>query len=197
MDWKVVVTGTGLASKRPIEGRLFSDADITIAVTKDEVRVNGTAEIDGVPAAVSIAQPLSEDGGVVPGAQQAASLALDREARLKLGLDIEDIVSGTVDAQVRSLDGREGQHYDLDLGRSRLVIPGLGWSKGIGVPATMRFDVIPEEGGSRIENMELSGGGLWLRRLRAAQRWRRARLGEHREVPASSGRRCVSRADPE
>ena len=120
VDWKVVVTGTGLASKRPIEGRLFSDADITIAVTKDEVRVNGTAEIDGVPAAVSIAQPLSEDGGVVSGAQQAASLALDREARLKLGLDIEDIVSGTVDAQVRSLDGREGQHYDLDLGRSWL-----------------------------------------------------------------------------
>ena len=160
VDWKVTVSGTGLASRKPIEGRLFSDADVTIAVTKDQVKVNGTAEIDGVAAAVSIAQPLSEDGGDGAGARQAASLALDRDARLKLGLDIEDIVSGTVDAQVRSLEGREGQHYDLDLGRSRLVIPGLGWSKGIGVPATMRFDVIPEGGGSRVENIELSGEGF-------------------------------------
>jgi hypothetical protein len=40
------------------------------------------------------------------------------------------------------------------------VIPGLGWSKGIGVPATMTFDVIPEEGGSRVENMVLSGEGF-------------------------------------
>ncbi len=62
VDWKVTVTGTDLASKRPIEGRLFSDADVTIAVTKDEVKVNGTAEIDGVAAAVSFAQPLTGSG---------------------------------------------------------------------------------------------------------------------------------------
>lgn len=159
VDWKVVVHGTGLASRKALEGRTFSDADVTITVTRGEVRVDGTARIDGVPAAVSIAQPLSKDGAEVPGAQQAASLALDREARLRLGLDIEDIVSGTVDAQVRSLaDG--GEHYDLDLQRARLVIPGLGWSKGIGVPAAMKFDVLPEAGGSRIENMELSGEGF-------------------------------------
>jgi hypothetical protein len=159
VDWKVVVAGTGLASRKPVDGRTFTDADVTIAVTRDEVTINGNARIDGVRAEVSMAQPLSETGGDAPGAQQAASLALDREARLKLGLDIEDIVSGTVDAQVRSFAGG-GEHYDLDLQRARLVIPGVGWSKGIGVPATMKFDVIPEEGGSRIENMVLSGEGF-------------------------------------
>jgi hypothetical protein len=160
VDWKVTVAATDLASRKPVDGRTFSDADVTIVVTKDEATVDGSARIDGVVAAVSIAQPLSEGGADAAGAVEAASLALDREARLKLGLDIEDIVSGTVDAQVRSLDGRDGQHYDLDLRRARLVIPGLGWSKGVGVPATMRFDVLPEEGGSRIENMELVGEGF-------------------------------------
>lgn len=159
VDWKVVVTGTDLASAKPVDGRTFSDADVTIAVTRDEVTINGSARIDGVRAEVSMAQPLTADGGDAAGSRQAASLALDREARLRLGLDIEDIVSGTVDAQVRSLVGG-GEHYDLDLRRARLVIPGVGWSKGIGVPATMTFDVIPEEGGSRIENMVLAGEGF-------------------------------------
>ncbi len=158
-DWRVVLTGTGLASRKAVDGRTFSDADVTIAVTKDEVTINGSARIDGVRAEVSMAQPLTESGDDAPGAQQAASLALDREARLKLGLDIEDIISGTIDARVQSLPGG-GEHYDLDLRRARLVIPGVGWSKGIGVPATMKFDLTSEEGGSRVENMVLSGEGF-------------------------------------
>jgi len=159
VDWQVVVTGTDLGSAKPVDGRMFSDADVAIAVTKDEVTINGSARIDGIRAEVSMAQPLTGDGGDAPGSRQAASLALDREARLRLGLDIEDIVSGTVDAQVRSVPGG-GERYDLDLQRARLVIPGVGWSKGIGVPATMKFDLIPEEGGSRVENMVLSGEGF-------------------------------------
>lgn len=158
IGWKVVVTATGLGSKRPVEGRTFRNADVTISADPSQVTINGTAEIDGVPASVSMSRPLDSTGGGT--GAQAASLALDRAARERLGLDIEDIVSGTVDAQVRSLDGRAGDHYDLDLTRARLVIPGLGWSKGVGVPAKMSFDAVPEEGGTRIEMMTLSGDGF-------------------------------------
>src|SRR5690606_8530571 len=91
---------------------------------------------------------------------QAATLALDRDARLRLGLDIEDIVSGTIDAQVRSLPDGRGEHYELDPRRARLVLPGLGWSKGVGVPATMRFDLVPADIGARAENVVLDGDGF-------------------------------------
>ena len=158
IGWKVVVTATDLASKRPVEGRTFENADVTINADPAEVTINGTASIDGVPAAVSLSRPLDEGNGGT--GAQAASLALDQAARERLGLDIEDIVSGTVDTQVRSLDGRPGDHYDLDLTRARLVIPGLGWSKGVGVPAKMSFDAVPEEGGTRIEAMTLEGDGF-------------------------------------
>ncbi len=160
VSWKVTARGTDLASRKPLEGRRFRDADVTIVVTGDAVSIDGTAEVDGVMAAVSLAQPLARDGSNAPGAQQAAALTLDRDARLRLGLDIEDIVSGTVDAQVRSLPDGAGEHYDLDLRRARLVLSGLGWSKEVGVPASMAFDLRPADGGSRIENMVLAGDGF-------------------------------------
>jgi hypothetical protein len=179
VDWKVVVSGKDLASARPIEGRMFSDADVTIAVTSQAVTVNGAAKIDGLQAAVSIAQPLSSDGRDAPGAEQVASLSLDRAARLKLGLDIEDIVSGVIDAEVRRLD--RGDHYDLDLTRARLVIPGLGWSKAVGIPATMSFDVIPDRGGSRVENIRLDGDRFGFVGS--------ARLGEDQELASAKIRK--------
>jgi hypothetical protein len=158
--WKVTARGTDLASRKPLEGRRFRDADVTIVVTGDAVSIDGTAEVDGVMAAVSLAQPLTRDGSNAPGAQQAAALTLDRDARLRLGLDIEDIVSGIIDAQVRSLPDGAGERYDLDLRRARLVVPGLGWSKEAGVPASMAFDFRKTESGSRIENMMLAGDGF-------------------------------------
>ena len=158
--WKVAVRGTGLASARPVDGRIFRSGDLTITVTPDGVTVNGTAEIDGLAATVSLSQSLAPDGSDAGGGQQAASLALDRAARLRLGLDIEDIVSGTIDAQVWSRPDGAGDHYDLDFRRARLVLPGLGWSKEVGVPATMRFDLRPRPGGAGAENIVFAGDGF-------------------------------------
>ena len=39
-------------------------------------------------------------------------------------------------------------------------MPGLGWSKAIGVPATLSFDVKPAESGYLVENIELGGAGF-------------------------------------
>jgi hypothetical protein len=158
--WKVAVRGKGLASAKPVEGRMFAAGDLTIVVAPDGVTIEGTAKIDGVTAAVSLSQPLAADGSNAGGAQQAAALVLDRDARLRLGLDIEDIVSGTIDAQVRSRPAGGGEQYELDFRRARLVLPGLGWSKDIGVPAIMRFDLRAVTGGVRAENIVFSGEGF-------------------------------------
>ncbi|MCB1487099.1 MAG: hypothetical protein KDJ88_06535 [Bauldia sp.] len=162
MGWKVTVAGKGLASARPIEGRTFSDADVTISVVPDNFAVSGTATIDGVRADVSISQPLGHEGAASGRGQQLARLSLDKAARDRLGLSLDDIVDGTVGTQISSLADSDGQHYDLDLGPARLTLPGLGWTKGIGVPATLSFDLIPVEGGQSVENIVLEGDGFGL-----------------------------------
>ncbi|MCP4382990.1 MAG: hypothetical protein GY798_16475 [Hyphomicrobiales bacterium] len=162
MDWKVVVTGNGLGSAKPVEGRVFSDADVTISVTREAVVASGTAVIDGVRADVSMRQRLGGDGDVVGPGQQLARLALDEAARRKLGLDLEDVLEGTVGAQISGLADGEGQHYDLDLKPVRLTIPGLGWTKGMGVPATLSFDLLPVENGHMLENIVMAGDGFGL-----------------------------------
>ncbi|MCB1485928.1 MAG: hypothetical protein KDJ88_00560 [Bauldia sp.] len=160
MVWKVTVTGKRLASAQPIEGRTFKDADVTITVVPDNFAVTGKATIDGVEADVSISQPLGQQGESSGRGQQLARLSLDKAARDRLGLGLDDIIDGTVGTQISSLADSDGQHYDLDLGPARLTIPGLGWTKGIGVPATLSFDLIPIERGQRVENIVLEGDGF-------------------------------------
>lgn len=164
IDWKVTVNATDLSSAVPVEGRVFSDADVVIGVTPDEVTVNGKAKIDGVVADVSMAQPIGSGGKVAgPGANQFR-LTLDEAARKRLGIGLDEILGGTVAAVVRNLEGGRGQRYELDLKRARLMIPGLGWSKGVGVPATLSFDLRPGENGSgsSVENILLEGEGFGL-----------------------------------
>ena len=70
------------------------------------------------------------------------------------------MLSGTISALVSDSPDGKGQHYDLDLRRARVVLPGLGWTKGIGVPATLTFDVKPANDGYAVENLVLDGDGF-------------------------------------
>lgn len=160
IQWMVTVVGRGLASRVPIEGRRFDNADVTLVVTPDRFEVSGTADIDGVSAGVSFSQPLDAAGESSGPGQQLARLLLDEAARAKLGLAIDDIVGGTVGVQISGLNEGIGQHYDLDLAAARLTVPGLGWTKGVGVPAALSFDLVPHEDGSVAENIVLDGEGF-------------------------------------
>ncbi|WP_421724053.1 AsmA-like C-terminal domain-containing protein [Bauldia sp.] len=160
MDWRVVVAGTGLGSAQPIDGRLFNDADLAIAVARDSVTVEGTAVIDGIAANVSMALALDADGNAVAGGAQSARLLLDQAARERLGLGVEDLIEGVIDARISARESGEGQHVDLDLTPARLTIPGTGWTKGVGVPATLSFDLVPTDGGQLAEDIVLAGDGF-------------------------------------
>ena len=157
IDWKVSLDGVGLTSKAPIVGRIVSDADVNIEVTPATVTVRGKARIDGVAADIDMSHPLT--GGDLAGAgQQMVRLNLDDAARKRLGIGLDEVLAGSVGTFVSNVEGGGGgQHYDLDLKRARLVLPGLGWSKGIGVPASLSFDLIPAEGGYAVKNLVLDG----------------------------------------
>lgn len=162
VDWRVSVEGVGLGSAVPIIGRMVTDADVHILVTPVDVTVRGTAKIDGVSADVDMRQPIGVGGDFAEGSgQQMVRLNLDDAARKRLGMGLDEVLAGSVATYVSNAEGgKGGQHYDLDLKRARLVLPGLGWSKGIGVPASLSFDLITEEEGYAVENLVLEGAGF-------------------------------------
>ncbi len=162
IDWKVVVNTKGAASKAPVEGRLISDADVALTISPDDITVYGKAKIDGVRADVSMSLPVTGTTATEsrPGERQVR-MVLDDEARKRLGVGLDEVLSGTVTALVT--DGEDGaQHYELDLRRARVVLQGLGWSKGIGVAATLSFDITDSKDGRSVDNLVLKGDGFGL-----------------------------------
>ena len=165
VDWKAVVNTHGVASQVPVEGRKVSNADVAMTITPDEMTIYGKAKIDGVGADVSMSLPVGDGGEgteteVRPGERQVR-LVLDDEARKRLGVGLDDVLSGTVTALVT--DGDDGaQHYELDLRRARVVLRGLGWSKGKGVPATLSFDLAEDKDGRSVSNLVLKGDGFGM-----------------------------------
>jgi hypothetical protein len=159
VDWKVVVNTVNVASASQIEGRTVKDANVAITVVPDEVAIYGKASIDGAVADVSMSFPIGA-AGTAPGGDRRVRLLLDDEARKRFGVGLENVLSGTMSALVSDSSDGQGQHYDLDLRRARVVLPGVGWTKGIGVPATMTFDVVPENDGYAVRNLELKGDGF-------------------------------------
>ena len=158
VDWKVTVKGEGLSSKSPVEGRKVSDADVTMTVTPDDFTVYGKAKIDGAAADVSMSFPIGSAAAAGKPGDRHVRLLLDDEARKRFGVGLDEVLSGTMTALVSDIPG--GQHYDLDLQKARVVLPGIGWTKGVGVPATLSFDVKPASGGYSVENLTLSGDGF-------------------------------------
>ncbi len=164
VNWNVAVKATGMSSKAPIEGRIFSDADVAINVSQDEFNVTGKAKIDGVLADINMSQQITAEGAAKPGVgQRSVRLVLDDKARKRFGIGLDEVLAGTISALVSNRDdGSSGQHYELDLRKARLVLPGLGWSKGIGVPATLAFDLEQTSAGYSVDNLSLSGDGFGL-----------------------------------
>jgi hypothetical protein len=116
VDWKVTINTKNLASKAPIQGRVFSEANVALTVKPDGLSVYGKAKIDGVPADVSMTLPLSLDATQTPGDRQVRML-LDDQARKRLGVGLDQVMSGTVSALITDLGGG-GTHYDLDMERA-------------------------------------------------------------------------------
>ena len=158
VDWKVVVQTDDVASKKPVEGRKVSAANVTLTVTPDDLAVYGKAKIDGVGADVSMSMPIGSAAGQGQPGDRRVRLLLDDEARKRFGVGLDQVLSGTMSAVVSDIVG--GQHYDIDLQKARVILPGIGWTKGVGVPATLTFDVKPASGGYAVNNLVLTGDGF-------------------------------------
>ncbi|MBN8998832.1 MAG: hypothetical protein J0H54_05395, partial [Rhizobiales bacterium] len=163
VDWRVSLQTNDFASTAPIEGKTIKNGDFTMTANSREVTIKGKASINGVPASIDMAAPVGEtaDG---EGGRRQVRLLLDADARKRLGIGLDNVLGGTVGATMSDLtDGRKGQHYELDLKQARLVLQSVGWTKGVGVPAKLSFDMVQDDDGYSVENMVATGDGFGLK----------------------------------
>lgn len=152
-----VISLDGVKLAKKIEGRSISNLNGTLKVESDAVRLDSKGEIDTVPATIKMVQPLGKDSKVDRDLTIVATL--NNEQREKLAPGLSDIINGPIDIQLSRLDA-DRQALSIDLSRSRLSVPWLGWTKGSGIPAKAKLEVSGTEGNVDIRKLELSGDGF-------------------------------------
>lgn len=132
----------GVAAGRPVtEGRF----DLTL--DPERLALDGTAELDGIPAHVSWVESLS-DGAEVATRIEVAGTVGDEDRR-RLGLGAEPWLSGPVGVAAQYAVPSRGAGTltaDLDLRDARLDAAPMGWGKPPGLPGTGRFELLLEKG---------------------------------------------------
>ncbi|MFO1184275.1 MAG: AsmA-like C-terminal domain-containing protein [Bauldia sp.] len=161
IEWRVNAAIDNFASAAPISGHAIREGKMNLSASPAEVSINGRAKIDGVTANLAMTVPLGENAKAASDGRRQIRMVLDDDARKKLGIGLDDVIAGTVEATVNELPNK-GQHFDLDLKRARLTLRAVGWSKGIGVPGRLVFDLVPSTDGFRVENLALSGTGFGM-----------------------------------
>jgi hypothetical protein len=130
------VTIPGLAS-----GHDLGTGDLKLDLDRAAFRIQGTSEIDGVPATVSWMQSLKAGDAT---RRYTLKARLDDAARKHFGVDfLAGYVNGVIGVDVVSTTQKASGEADigLDLKDAALSFDRLNWSKRIGVPATAQLRV--------------------------------------------------------
>lgn len=151
------ITLDSVKLSKKVEGRSISNVNGILKVDGDTARLDGKAEIDTVPATVKLVQPLNPQKKSER--ELTISATLNNEQREKLAPGLSDIIDGSVDVQLSRVDA-DHQAVSVDLSRSRLSVPWLGWTKGSGIAAHAKMEVSGTEGNVEIRKLDLSGDGF-------------------------------------
>ncbi len=156
IDWVARAEIKNFASAQPIDGRTISKGRLALNADSEEVVIRGTATMDGIATKLDMVEPLRGSGS----GSRAVRLVLDDRGRKKAGLDFGTLLTGPIGVAVTQSDGKAPQDYDVDLTRSRLVIPIFGWTKGAGVPGKAAFKLVGKGKTRQVDNLVISSEGL-------------------------------------
>lgn len=146
LDWLVSLRYAGLAIAEPVDGQRIAEASGTIVVDPGKAVIEATARLNGVPATLSLVEPLG-DSGVA--ASRRIALKLDGKTRDALVPGLNTLIPGGDVALTLADPDPSRRRIEADLSAATLAIPWVGWSKGAGIPATVSFDL--REDGRRRE----------------------------------------------
>ncbi len=139
----------------------LTNGDLAIAFNQERIDISGPAKLNGQPAKISWSKP--REGGE---ATAQISAVLDEKSRAKLGLKLEDYLSGpiSVDASL-SKDQANNTVFDIeaDLSQATMRLATLSWQRPPTAGTTASFKLISSEQGRSIHDFKLDGDGLHLK----------------------------------
>jgi hypothetical protein len=151
----VQLADVGLSKK--IEGRQIGHINGTLDVDPQAAKLNAKGTIDDVPAEIVLVQPVDSASTVKRALDIKATLSDDQREKLVPGLS--DIVQGSIGVELTRLDDNR-QGISLDLTRSTLSVPWIGWTKGGGIGAKAQFELSTSGAQTDIRNFTLGGDGF-------------------------------------
>ncbi|TPW26817.1 YhdP family protein [Pararhizobium mangrovi] len=157
-DWHVEATLNGVDLAQKVDGRAFTDLDGSLTVDPDKAVLDADARIDGIPMHVALTRPLGTDSPVERAQVVTASLGTAAQKALMPGL--ATIVDGPIDMTMREV-APDTQAVSADLKGAKITIPGLEWTKGAGIPATVSLTThAGGKGDIAIRDFTLHGSGF-------------------------------------
>ena len=138
LKWNADIGFTGLDISKPIAGSSVSDATGSIKVNQSSALITADALLDGVPAKISMTEPVNRSGPVKR--EQKIRLDIDDKTRDVVFPGLNSMFSGPMSVDLGMEEGGK-RRVSADLGRTQIDLPWLGWRKGAGVPAKATFDL--------------------------------------------------------
>lgn len=142
---------------KKIADRSISAINGDLEIDSNAARLDVKAEIDGIPAEVSMVEPFNSQSKIERELTVNATLSNDQRDKLAPGLS--DIVNGPISLELSRIDA-DRQGVTLDLSKAKLSVPWLGWTKGSGIPAKAELEVAAKDGNINIRNLSLTGDGF-------------------------------------
>lgn len=146
--WEVSARLTNAASKVPIAGQTFSDANIEVAMNTRRIAARGRARIDGLQVDVNYSEIFN---GEKSGAARFVMTDKDRKDR---GFDTGDMVDGPVVITLEALDD-ETRLFTADLTEAAVTLPVL--AKAAGEALTATGQVVGEPPDLAVTDMTVAG----------------------------------------
>ncbi|HEV7417652.1 MAG TPA: DUF3971 domain-containing protein, partial [Tianweitania sediminis] len=153
VNWDVELAYDGLAFAKPFAGQLVSEASGTATINQASATIAGKARLNGIPADLDLVEPL---GNASIQRKRSVRLDLDDVTRRKHFPALDALVAGPMKLEVDATQA-EQQRVTAELSATEIRLPWVGWNKGVGVPASLKFNLAQKDGRTTLSDLELSG----------------------------------------
>jgi hypothetical protein len=154
--WDVQMALNGVDLAVPIEGYTLTNITGDLDVNSTRAILKAKMKADGVAITAQVTEPVQNSGIK---AARVLSGNLTAKDRIKLGLDIEDIVFGPTSIKAISLNDSQ-DNVTVNLKNTKIIVPGTGWVKAKGIPASANFIYTKKGNTADITDFKFSGSGF-------------------------------------
>lgn len=155
--WTADLDLKNLALTKPFAGHKVTALDGFMSLNDHQLKLEGKGRVDDVPMDIVMTEPVRKNSNVAPTLSLKATLNETQVA--KLAPELSTVLGGTTAIEINGADPKS-QDIKLDLTKASIILPGLGWSKGIGIPASAAFTIQVADGRTTVSDFSLDGDGF-------------------------------------